>query len=223
MVTFGLITEGKTDQIVIENVLSGYFNSVDMIINWLLPLRDESDKYLVENYSNWLKVFEYSQSSKFKEALQFNDYIIIQVDTDVSEEKHYDIPKYEAGRELTPDELVQKVVEKFKGLIGEEFYLQHKERIIFAISVHSIECWLLPLYYTNKQKQKTKNCLDTLNRAVRKNEGFTISNKNVRKYEDISWQYCKHKRFMKLYKANPSLRIFIEEIQKRKIVLDEET
>ena len=95
MAIFGLITEGKTDQIIIENILSGYFNDPDIVINWLLPLRDETDKHRIENYSNWYKVFEYCQSDKFKESFQFNDYVIVQIDTDVSEEKHYDIPKYE--------------------------------------------------------------------------------------------------------------------------------
>ena len=221
MITFGLITEGKTDQVVIENILVGYFNSYDLIINWLLPLRDDSDQHVASNFSNWYQVFEYCQSNKFKEAFQFNDYIIIQIDTDVSEEKHYDIPKHENGHELSPEQLIQNVVRKFQSLMGEEFYRQHEERIIFAISVHSLECWLLPLYYTDKKKQKTKGCLSTLNRALRKKERFIITpNKEIRKYERISKSYCKHKRLMKLYKANPSLKIFIEEIQKRNIVIE---
>lgn len=102
MTTFGLIAEGITDQVVIENILIGCFNNPDIVVNPLLPLRDETDKNRVENYSNWLKVFEYCASSKFKEAFQFSDYLIIQVDTDTSEEVHYDIPKYQDGEELRP-------------------------------------------------------------------------------------------------------------------------
>lgn len=56
MTTFGLIAEGITDQVVIENILIGYFNNPDIIVNPLLPLRDETDKNRVDNYSNWLKV-----------------------------------------------------------------------------------------------------------------------------------------------------------------------
>ena len=50
MAVFGLITEGKTDQIIIENILAGYFDDPDIIVNWLLPLRDETDKHRIENY-----------------------------------------------------------------------------------------------------------------------------------------------------------------------------
>jgi len=85
MTTFGLIAEGITDQVVIENILIGYFNNPDIVVNPLLPLRDETDKNRIENYSNWLKVFDYCASSKLKEAFQFSDYLIIQVDTDTSE------------------------------------------------------------------------------------------------------------------------------------------
>lgn len=175
MTTFGLITKGKTDQIVIENILVGYFQNLDIVVNWLLPLRDETDKHRAENFSNWSKVFEYCHSQTFKEAFPYNDYIIIQIDTDVSEEKGYDIPKYEAGQELTPEALIARVIDKFKGLMSEVFYQGYQARIIFAIAVHSIECWLLPLYYTNKMKAKTKNCLDTLNQQLQKVENFRIN------------------------------------------------
>lgn len=220
MTTFGLITEGKTDQIVIENILVGYFRDPDLAVNWLLPLRDETDKHRAENFSNWYKVFEYCRSQTFKEAFPFNDYIIIQIDTDVSEEKGFDIPKFEHGQERSPETLIASVIDKFKVLMGEAFYEAHQSQIIFAIAVHSIECWLLPLYYANKTKAKTKNCLDTLNRQLKKADGFRInsSQKNPRYYETISKKYCKHKTLMDLYKANPSLRIFIEAIEARNIV-----
>jgi len=218
MTTFALITEGKTDQIIIENILTGYFNDPDMMINWLLPLRDETDKHRIENYSNWFKVFEYCQSVQFKESFQFNDYVVVQIDTDVSENKHYDIARHENGKELEPKVLIQRVVDKFKNLIGTEFFDKFGKNIIFAISVHSVECWLLPLYCTDKKKKsKTKNCLDTLNIALkRKNEkAIDPERKQSDIYENISKQYCKHKILMSHYKDNPSFRIFIEEIQRK--------
>ncbi|WP_413261147.1 hypothetical protein [Floridanema flaviceps] len=45
MISFGLITEGLTDQIVIEDILSGYFNTDDIIVNPLQPERDTKDFY----------------------------------------------------------------------------------------------------------------------------------------------------------------------------------
>jgi len=81
------------------------------------------------------------------------------------------------------------------------------------------ECWLLPLYYTDKRKYKTKNCLDTLNQIMKRKDGIVIDekHKNIDIYENISKKYCKHKVLMKHYQDNPSLKVFIQEIQKRKI------
>jgi len=224
MATFGLITEGPTDYIVIQNILYGYFNTFDIVINKLHPeeLKDASNKHRVENDAGWYAVFDYCQRIEFKQSFQSNDYMIIQIDTDVSEEKHYDVPKMENSLELSPEQLIEKVIGKFKYLIGEEFYTKYRNKIIFAISVHSTECWLLPLYYTDNKKSKTKNCLNTLNQALRKREKFTIDAKNPEYYESISKKYWKNKVLMQHYQENPSLKVFIEEVEKRKIVIDED-
>jgi hypothetical protein len=226
MNTFALITEGKTDQIVIENILAGYFKTRDLDVNELQPPGDETDKNRGQNFGGWHKVFEYCQSDEFKGAFQFNDYVIVQIDTDVSEEAHYDIPKYENAKDLSPGQLIKKVVEKFKNLMTSEFYAAHKDRIIFAISVHSIECWLLPLYYTDKRKAKTVNCPDTVDKTLRKKRLTCLQDKNGKKntnsYKEISKAYCKHKKLMECYKENPSFKVFIKEVEKRNIIIQED-
>ncbi len=218
MIEFGLVTEGITDQIVIENILLGYFDNPDIIFDELQPLRDATDENRSTTYAGWTKVFEYCKSSKFREALPFKDYIIIQIDTDVAQD--YGISRPET---LTVEEVIEKVIDKFKGLIGEKFYEEYcKDKIIFAIAVYSIECWLLPLYESRANlKAETKNCLDRLNQKLKKGK-FTIDpkNKNIKYYRDISKKYHKHRILMKHYKENPSLKIFIEEIEKRKIVIE---
>jgi hypothetical protein len=220
--TFAGIAEGLTYQIVIENILAGYFNP-DIDINWLQPLRDATDENRSSNFGGWSQVFEYCQSTAFEEAFQFNEYIIIHIDTDVSEEEHYNVLHRDENGELTPEQLIEKVTEKFKGLIGEDFYSQYEDKIIFAIAVHSMECWLLPLYYTDNKKSKLKNCFLTLNQAL-KREGFTIdaNNKNPEYYRSISRKYCKRKTLLGLYKENPSFKSFIEKIQNRNIVIEED-
>lgn len=225
MMVFGLITEGITDQIVIENILMGYFDKSEDELEFkeLQPLRDETDENKTQNYGGWDKVIEYCGSSKFKGALQFHDYLIVQIDTDVSDKPEgYGIPHYENGKELAPEQLIDKVVTKFIDLIGKPVYEKYQNQIIFAISVHSIECWLLPIYYTDKRKSKIKNCLSTLNEALEKKEKFTIDAKNPEYYEKISSKYCKHKILIKCYQENPSLKVFIDEIEKRNIVIDED-
>lgn len=220
MISFGLITEGLTDQIVIENILAGYFNSPDLDVQPLQPERDK-DNQNKSQYGGWTLVFDYCKSKDFRESFQFIDYIIIQIDTDVSEDYH--IAHQNENGEFTPQHLIAKVIEKFRGAIGEDFYSQNQQKIVFAISVHSLECWLLPLYYTDKKKKaKSKNCLDTLNQALSKKHDFTIDAKNPDYYREISKQYVKHTVLMKHYEDNPSLKTFIEEIQGRNIQIVEE-
>jgi hypothetical protein len=129
MVTIGLITEGITDQIVIENILMGYLDKKEDDIEFkeLQPLRDNTDENKAKNYGGWDKVIEYCESSKFKGALRFHDYIIVQIDTDVSDKPYgYGIPHYENGKELSPEQLIKKVVAKFICLIGKHIRLVRK-------------------------------------------------------------------------------------------------
>ncbi|MEG4012031.1 MULTISPECIES: phage tail protein [unclassified Microcoleus] len=228
MIIFGLITEGLTDQIVIEKILAGFFNSQNIEVTPLQPKRNKDNQNKSQS-GGWTLVFDYCHSKKFQESFRFFDYIIIQIDTDVlvdSENSNYNIPsRDDNGDEFTPQQLIAKVIEKFRDGIGEDFYNTNQQKIIFAISVHSIECWLLPLYYTDKQKKgKCKNCLNTLSYELSKQHKFTIDKnaKNPEYYREIAKQYGKHKVLMKHYQDNPSLKIFIEEIESRNIQIIEE-
>ena len=222
MTNFGLITEGLTDQIVIENILAGYFNNPDLNIRPLQPERDKDDENKFTGYGSWSQVFAYCRSRDFRESFQFNDYIIIQIDTDTSQD--YGIPQQDENGDLIPEKLIEKVIAKFKQEIGEDFYSKFQQRIIWAISVHSLECWLLPLYYKNNKKSKFKSCLKTLNKELVKQHSFTIDAKNPEYYRTISQQYSKHKVLMACYQDNPSLASFVVEIESKKIaaVLEED-
>ncbi len=218
--TFGLITEGLTDQIVIENILSGYFNTNDLSVHPLQPERDK-DNDNKSGHGGWTLVFEYCKSEDFKKAFQFNKYVIIHIDTDVLD-GYEGISYHDKNGELSPEQLIEKVKEKFKSGIGEVFYSDHSHRIIFAIAVDSTECWLLPLYYKEESKQqKITGCLRALNDAINKKKKFTIDKnaKNPDYYRIVSDPYSKHKKLMKNYQNNPSLNSFIEEIESKNIVI----
>jgi hypothetical protein len=224
MISLGLVTEGLTDQIVIEHILAGYFNNSDLDIRPLQPERDKASENKSKS-GGWTLVFDYCKSRDFREAFQFIDYIIIQIDTDVSED--YGVAKQDENGEFTPQQLIEKVIEKFRKEIGENFYSQYQQKILFAISVHSIECWLLPLYYTDKKKKaKVKNCLDTLNLELAKQHKFTIDTnaKNPEYYREILKPYRKQKLLIKHHAENPSLKSFIEAVQSRdiKIVVEDD-
>lgn len=228
MTVFGLITEGITDQIVIEALLVGFYNNKDIRVEALQPIIDETDEDTMKETGNWHKVFEYCQSEDFKDALRQEGqmYPIIQIDTDVLTgdiDKKYQVSKKDNdGKELSTEEYIEKVKNKFIELIGKELYEKYQDKIIFAISVDSIECWLLPLYYQDKKKAKTVNCLETLNQKLKATEKFFIEKKEPKYYRSIAKKYWKHKSFMKLYEENPSLKIFIEDLQNKNITFEEE-
>jgi len=214
MPSFALITEGITDQIVIENILLGFAGTVEIDINPLQPLRDETDLNRIVSPGNWHKVLEYCSSLRFKDALQFNDFIVVQIDTDVCHD--YQVSdRDEEGNELSVEDMTERIRLFLMQRIGLEFYEKYRPRILFAIAVQSIECWLLPLLYTDDKKSKTKNCLDTLNRALIKQKSFSIDAKNKHPdyYRIVSEPYSKHKKLMELYKYNPSLNTFVRSLE----------
>ena len=180
MATFGLISEGITDQIVIENILIGLLNDDDFSVDPLQPARDATDEDLATNHGNWHKVFEYCQTQRFKDAVLNMDYVIIQIDADIF--KTQKLPtQYQINftSNISPEETVTIIKEKIIDLIERDFYKNHSQKIIFAISVDAIECWLLPIYYQNlpAKASKTTGCLNSLNERLTNEEGFTIDKK----------------------------------------------
>jgi hypothetical protein len=214
--TFAGIVEGVTDKRVITNILAGYFNNPDIKIAWLQP-RDTIAN-TKEPPAGWTRVLKYCKSEQFKKAFQENEYVIIHIDTDVSPKETFDIShQNENGELLTTEQLIVKVVNKFRSLIGEDFYDQHVDKIIFAIAVHSIECWLLPLCLPDK-KEEIDDCPNILKRGLP-----NFKPKNPRYYQDISMEYTNQNSLLKLYGGNPSLKIFVEELAKRNIEIPEES
>lgn len=218
--TFRLIAEGKTDLYVIENILVGLLGEDNIDVIDLSPLRKAKAG---ESFSNWEKVLEYCTQAEFAQAFQTEGFIIIQIDTDVSEQKGFDVLKYRgnAEKELTINGLIEKVKEKIIEKITKEVYEQHKDRIIFAIAINSIECWLLPLYFEKESdKSQILNCFDRLNKGLAKKNLKTISvNKDPFSYNDLSLPYTKSKILQNCYTENPSLQIFVEEVKSKTITL----
>ena len=97
------------------------------------------------------------------------------------------------------------------------FWTNYGDRIIFAISVHSIECWLLPIYFNTQHQKagKITGCLDTLNKILIKQEGFSIHEKEAAYYVKIAKKL--RKQINDIYTLNPSLRIFVENIKGKNI------
>lgn len=237
MIEFRLICEGQTDHAVIKNILFGYFSDPDLIIKALQPDTDETNENAKktkhenppESFGNWYKVFDYCGSERFFRAFDAKDvFIVIQIDTDCAHDKNYDVKTSdEQGRKLPVNEVVNNVKQKFENLFiekfGTDFLNQNKHRILYAISVDEIECWLLPLYYMDNTKAVTTNCLFKLNQQLVKNNEKTIPKGKegaVPTYRKISRPYMKNKVLMDKYALNPSFKIFFENELQRKVPLE---
>ena len=211
--TFGLITEGVTDQAVLKNMLIGYFNDPDLTVRELQPSFDATDASQMSAFGGWHNVFLYCQSDFLKGAFEQNDFLIIQIDTDCSHEVHFDVLTLK-GEPITT--FLQRVQNRFKSVIaaqlGNDFYELHAQTIIFVVAVDEIECWLLPLYYTDKTQAAANNCLFKLNQKLPKKDKINPQNKDKRVYQRISRDFMKAKVFQQAYSKNPSFKFFIEEL-----------
>jgi hypothetical protein len=216
--TFAGIVEGVNDKRVITNILAGYFNNPDIKVAWLQPRDRDLITNTKEPPAGWTRVLKYCETKQFKDSFQENEYVIIHIDTDVSTEKNFDVPHHdENGELLTTEHLIANVVNKFRSLIGEDFYDQYADKIIFAIAVHSIECWLLPLCLPEK-KAEIDDCMNILKRDLP-----DFKPKDHKYYQRISMEYADTNSLLKLYPENSSLKIFIDNLASRNIQISEES
>ena len=217
MPTFGIVGEGITDQIVLEQILLGHFgdDEEEPAVNYVQPLLDVTGKKGAPEPGGWSLVLKWLELGRHKEALQFNDYLVIQIDTDVSQQKGYDVPWRDGGKDLTVEELVARVVGKLVGLIGAEFYAAHKSRFLFAVAVNEIECWLLPLFFVDNKAAKTTGCLEAISHEQRRrNEAplLQADSKDPKRYREVARQYNKPKILRKSYPKNRSFELFIQQL-----------
>lgn len=210
--SIGIIAEGFTDHISMKNILIGYLENKDLLINTLQPKPNET--------GNWDKVFKYCNSLEFKQALAFNKLVIIQIDSDVF--RRGEMPEHlkidTNGLDL--EQLVEKIKAKLIESIGLEFYDKYSQQIVFAIAVDEIECWFLPIYFTDKKGSKSTNCINTLNQILPDKEGFYIDDKKEHYYTTITKKLKKKKDLLNVAEKNASFKIFINELN-AKVVLDE--
>jgi hypothetical protein len=199
---FGVISEGDTDYVVLENILIGHFEKdISAYINQLQPPKGKS--------GGWSRVLKYCGSLDFKNDFVDNDFMVIQIDTDKSFETPFDVLHEDIKGKLSIEALIDSVKERFsaifKSSFGDNFYQENAHRILFAITVHSTECWLLPLYFNDKKdKSEIKSCYQKLNKKV----------KNLQKtysfYDKLSSDFSFPKKLNKIYHENPSFKIFME-------------
>lgn len=224
MVKFGLICEGATDHAVLKNILMGYFCDPDLVIVTLQPDRDATESEAINTFGGWYKVLDYCRSDRFLSAFDDDEaVIVVQIDTDCAHEIHYEVATVDAnGQKLSVEHIVANVRDKFKSIFiesfGEPFFEHNQHRIIYAISVDEMECWLLPLYYADKIKSATNNCFFRLNEKRAQNNETRIRKDKVGEvstYQKMSKPLSKNKILKEKYSQNPSFRIFIDDLESK--------
>ena len=219
---FAIVSEGVTDYAVLKSILFGWFKEQDAepFLKPYQPDPTAEGESSWQEFGNWENVLKYLEEKKHRDALEFADFLIVQIDTDQSEHVNFGVSQRENDKPLEPPGLVAKVAKKLQEIIGPDDVAFYGERIIFAICVNAIECWLLPLWDKSKAA-KCEGCLDVLDRALkRKNEAPL--NKDTDRYRSASKEYAKRKVLLTEGGKNPSLEIFLNELERRNIVLSVE-
>lgn len=232
---FGLVCEGPTDQSAIINILCGVFNDdLSQEITELQPggLTDTNNCE-----GGWERVLNYISSNKLRKSLAWVDYVIIQIDTDVAHLPNFDTPLLdENGKTIrsVPD-IVQKIKDRLISAINlncNDYYLKVEQKIIFSITVHSLEIWIFQ--HLNKDKKLVgninngekrlvdsilkhyKNRPDILSELIKKKYKSYQVIKSFDNYDQLTIAFCKADSCTasvdELYRNDKSFRIFKDQL-----------
>lgn len=216
MASFALITEGITDQVFLEAVLGGWYKGVEdeIEVNPLQPLRDITDeaRQNQESPGGWERVLEYCASLEhLGSALEFNDYLIVQIDTDCCDHVNFGVSRASDGREKIIGELIDDVISVIKGKMPPQIINAGEGRIFFAVAVDSLECWILPLYaYSKADSKRIFSCEKHLNQALNRKD--IRYEKTYEVYRGITADLRNMRNIKKCQGLNQSFDIFLQSL-----------
>ncbi|EKU87848.1 hypothetical protein [Bacteroides oleiciplenus] len=220
MTSIGLISEGISEHYIIKHIVERYLGEDDCLINQIQPqikLQGRQEKQ--GSFGGWLEVLNHCTEEKFKEVLNYNDYIIVQIDTDTCELAHYDVKRTKEDATLkSEEELYNDICKRILKDIPIENRAQFDGKILFAICFNETECWLLPVYYTDKTKCSTNNCLFKLNQKITTLKLSAIPDKDknspaaVNTYKSILKNIRKRKDIKDCSQYNYGFRKFMEQL-----------
>jgi len=213
---FAIVGEGVTDQIVLNNILLGYFQDHDpepLIVFEQPPLDTTGVAGLPHPPGGWTLVVQYLRARKYLQALQLNRYLVIQIDTDIASD--LGVTRTSSASD---EEFIELIVEKLCSYIADEDLASVRKRLLFAVGLDEIECWLLPLVFDRSEKTslaKTTGCLEAIDhKLTRLNEAplFTKKDgKDPRRYARVSAPY-RHRKHLDSAAINPGFVRFLREL-----------
>ncbi|MGD1948667.1 MAG: hypothetical protein ACFB14_03360 [Leptolyngbyaceae cyanobacterium] len=217
MAEFALICEGITDQVIITDILCGFFSNegLDEDISRLQPPFDATTQKQ-KGFGGWQMLLAYLESSQFRDAVLSNRYVVVHVDSDVSPRQGFDVKHTDTKNEEWPVELLtERIISRLIEIINTnaaDFYQLYKEKIIFCISVHSIECWLLAHYRSKPPKNpKIKGCENELILVLGRKYGQKCAKsftKDYRYYRQLGEPFLEYKSLQFLASQEPSFKVF---------------
>lgn len=178
MANIAVICEGVSEFNVINHIVSRYAG--DHFLNAIQP-RVDLNRQTQADDGGWARVLEHCIDDIIEDIFRLNDYLIIQIDTDSSHISPYGISHFfKDGTVKSHERLHAEVKVRLVKALSHDIRKKYLNRIFFAICHNEIECWLLPLYYSDNRACKTNNCIKVLNQELsRRNlDGIPATDKN---------------------------------------------
>ena len=155
----------------------------------------------------------YLRERSYRQALQLHRYVVIQIDTDIAHDLGVTRPDG-----LTDEQFIERVVAKLCACIAPEDLAAVRPRLLFAIGLDEIECWLLPLVFDRSEKkflEKATGCLEAINHRLRTSKEVPLSTqangKDPRRYDRVSAPLRQQKK-LENAATNPGFVRFLEEL-----------
>lgn len=224
MTNIGLISEGISEHHIIKHIVERYLGEDNYSLNQIQPkIKKQGQQEKQDNFGGWLEVLNHCTEEKFDEILVYNDYIIVQIDTDRCESINYDVKKTKLNCHIkTDEELYNDICRRINKNISALKQAQYKNKIIFAICFNETECWLLPIYYTDNTKCNTTNCIFKLNQKITTQKITAIPEKEknspnaINTYKSILKNLRKQKDIINYSQYNYGFKKFIEQLDQIK-------
>ncbi len=207
----GIVAEGVTDQLVIQNILLGRFR--DRLAEQDIFFDQPPD---LSAHGGWEILRDYLRQGRHRDAFQFRDYLVVQIDSDVSHQKLFDVPHTDpaTGKPLTPAELVTRIRHRLGEWIGPDDLRRYAGRFFFAVCVHELECWLVPLWEDQRHQAATTNCARRVQQGQHRAKVKRPINKNEpRSYDEASRDFRKPKLLRHAATTQDSLGMFLGEFE----------
>lgn len=209
MTKLALVTEGKTDQIVLRNLLSQYFN--DLSPTDFQGIQPYSDKTSGNTEGGWLQVYKWCLSNPpdlrkqlygnglFRTSTSPNyQAIIVHLDGDLCDKAEFQTLSDVAHDEFDLTQTKERG-DYLKETLNTWLQVDEDEKITFATAIESIETWLLAGLNNDednpeadKQAEEKLLALYKKIQGKRAQQGQKQLKKDSKTYQKLSDEACKN-------------------------------